>query len=377
MSRKSFSRLTKEQQQLLLGTMLGDGHVTARSPRYSSNHGWIPRRYNWTKYHLLSEFVTTPPRRQKNGGFGKWLCRFNTRTGQAFTYLLNLCYAVHPTVTYKNGQPKRIKTITNKWLKLIDDAGFWETMAWWIGDDGSLLVDAMVLNTQGFTHADVTLLQNWLASHGIAANIGKVRNRKRNKTYLVLKLTADATRYVCENVLPHIPKCMTYKVTLSPTSRQTACFECGAPIQTKKAYAPAKLARLRRFCSEECRHTGRLHVQHRYAETHREQKNQAAREAYYANLETARARARVHTAAYLEKHRDAHNLRRRVARAKKIAARQPLVIPCERCQQPWTQPHPNSRYCPTCKPIVVHENKTRSALAHPRSSKSNMPVSGT
>lgn len=377
MSRKSFKELTKEQQQLLLGTLLGDGHISAKSPHYQSKHGWIQRRYNWTKYHLLSEFASRPPKKQKNGGFGKWLCVWTTLTAPAFAYLLNLCYRKHPTEKYKDGRPKRIKTLNPSWLRLIDAAGFWETLAWWIGDDGSLSGQHLTFHTQGFTYDDVELLRDWLAEHAIAANINEILNRKRNKTYFVLRLTADATRYVCENVAPHMPGCMAYKVTLSPTFRQTACFGCGSPILTKKAHSPEKMAKLRIYCSPECRHQAITETKQKYRETHRKQLQEANRERYYANLDAERARARKNTAKYLETNRDAHNQRRREARAKRIAARKPRIVPCARCQQPWTQPHPNSRYCPTCKPIVVHETKTRSALLHPRSSKSNMQASGT
>ena len=104
---------TEPQLQMLLGTLLGDGHlkrsgrITKQTAIYISQHGWCQHKYNVTKHQALPEHETHQPGKKKNLGYGDW-------SSVWYTKALTKLHALY-SLTYPDGHKK----VTPEWLNLI------------------------------------------------------------------------------------------------------------------------------------------------------------------------------------------------------------------------------------------------------------------
>lgn len=213
--------LSTRAEQMVLGTLLGDGSMcwtNAKYGRYRINHGAIQAEYCRSKAKLLEIYVNTPPQIKPNGGWGKEICTFSTVTSPAFEYLRTLCY--HPSPD----DGRLVKWVTPQWLAKLT----WEGIAWWYQDDGTLQKSTrtVVFCTHSFPESQVRLLARMLTDYGAPAKARPVL--KGQKMYWVVYLTAAGTRVFMEKVRPYMHPTMFYKLT-DPLPIQNCQF-CGAKI---------------------------------------------------------------------------------------------------------------------------------------------------
>jgi len=356
------------QEQLLLGTLLGDGSMrfTSRHAAFASLHGWKQHAYNQVKGRILSEFVTEPPKRMKNAGYGKWCSRFSTRSSQVFEPIVALCYRPHPTRCYaRTGRPIMVKTVNPAWLARIDQIGFLEAIAWWYMDDGSrqgpISSPSITWNTQGFTESENELLAEWLTNHGYASVVRPVRSRRYNTAYHVVATHVEPAVRLLRQLEPFIVPTMAYKTMMARVDTQI-CTYCQQEFELTvgQIKSPDKQP-VNPCCSRpECQAQRHRDTCDRYISQpgKRDEYNCRHREAYAAGGDAARTAAAEYACKYRKENR-AKYLHYRWKRRQQQAAARPDPI-CQRCQQAFKKAGPKaSQYCPACRVIVTKEIKRR------------------
>lgn len=336
---------------MLLGTMLGDAGIyrTAKTARYISRHGWVQRDYNAAKYRVLHEFVRTPPRRQRNRGYGKWSSIWATLSVPVFNQYMSLCC------------PDGRKQVSEAWLSRLT----WEAVAWWYQDDGTLQQRAAVFNTQSFSQAEVEMLAAWLTRMGTPAEARQVRNRRRNKIYWVVRVSTAAAKLLFQHIRPWIVPSMMYKLDATIERGPIPCSWCGT-VFTRIGTAGAITAMPTDCCgSPQCERARGRANERRYRSRPgvTAAKNAKQRQRYHANLDASRAKARRQQAAYVEKNRDVVNARKRAKSRLKAAARAASPWVCRRCglTEPQGARDSKTKYCAACRVLVTQEIKQRSA----------------
>ena len=222
------AELSLRQTQMVLGTLLGDGCITrtTRYARYRGSHGWPQATYNWTKYTVLAEYVSSLPLKRKNDGYGTFLSVFATITHPAFDCWYDLTY------------PIGAKTVTPAWLEAIDRVGFLPCLGWWMGDDGSRAgtdwSPAFAMHTQGFSAAEVGLLAEWVTGHGYSASTTTVKNKRR--TYDIVLIGLEGALKLIDELPLHMPPSMRYKVAATARTGVMTCIFCRQEFSTTAKY---------------------------------------------------------------------------------------------------------------------------------------------
>lgn len=367
-SSKRSQRVTSERvHQMMLGTLLGDGAMafTIQNPTYSSNHSWKQHKYNCLKYQVLSRYTGTPPKKMKNGGYGKWSSYFRTLSQPAFIYYRDLCYR-KTNKLYSNGRNRYAKRVTRSWLEQIN----WEGIAWWIADDGSLqgtkTSPSMTMHTEGFSKKEVYLLASWLrVKKKVPCTVAESKSRKTpGKLLYTIRINLEGTLRLLQKTRKYAPHPMRYKWAIGPRVTTAVCEYCEQEFKLSRSQTkdPQKIAEKRLHCRRKaCIAARRKEVQDKYGETHREEINRKSSERYYADHERLREYHRQRTAAWLEKNRDKYNARRRARRAAAAKARPPRELICNGCGKtfPCTT-SANVKYCgPECKQIARKESQRK------------------
>lgn len=123
-------KLPHDQEQVVIGTILGDGHLGTKKGNINATlivvHKEKDKDYIWWKYKMLKDTGLTPnpPRLVEGRSFGKPYRSWRLES-RCCPYLTEL----HNTI-YKNGR----KTITHEILEKLDLLG----LAVWYQDDGSV-----------------------------------------------------------------------------------------------------------------------------------------------------------------------------------------------------------------------------------------------
>ena len=360
--------LTGSQTQMLLGTMLGDGSMSAKNknPLYRSQHSYKQHEYNLAKYQVLSEFVRTPPKKAKNYGYGDWSSLWATLTAPALWPIADLC--LHEDK----------KLVTQRWLDQLT----WEGVAWWYQDDGSLSKGhSITFHTQGFSKLEVELLASWLTQNGIPAKVLPVKSRhKSDRTYWVISLSVAATYVLAEKIQPFIVPSMQYKIGLPERQALIMCAICGEEFlpssnhsakynSAAKAVCPARSCKLKNH---------RTNCEKSLTPERRIIRNQKHRDAYIAGGNELKAKCAEHTRQYRLRHPEAAAASKKKCRDKQREQQQQSVWTCQRCQlqEPKGTKDAKTKYCPACRVIVTKEIKDRNRypLGHPKLSRSHGPV---
>lgn len=346
------STLTSGQEQMLLGTMLGDGSMDTRdkNPRYHSQHGWVQNDYNCRKYRVLSEFVRTPPAKQKNGGYGEWRSCWHTLTSPALWPTASLC--LH----------KGKKRVTQAWLDRLT----WEGVAWWYQDDGSLSGRTATFHTEGFSQGEVELLARDLRRRGLAATVlPRASRHNPDKTYYLIALSTASTYLLAQEIAPYVCPEMQYKLDL-PERIPLTCHWCGGSFEPPEGSTKARYVepKARVCCGEpDCRKRQRQAAVSKYDSVpeNRIKKNEQTRQHYHGDLASQRERGRVKAAAA----RAADPAPARAAKARYLVKQQDLRrrMPwtCQRCglSEPRGDRPSKTQYCPACREVVTREVKQR------------------
>jgi len=196
--------LSPRQEQIIIGTLLGDGnlfsHPRAKDWRFRTVSRFQDREYlrwKWRELRSTGLFPNSPPIRvQKKGPC--W--RLYSLQHSIFTEYRKLFY------------PGGKKVISPKVLELLDDLG----LAVWYQDDGSFPSKdgkkggRLSLSTESFLLKEVELVRDWIFNkYGISFHISCAPSRG-SKPVMWLYNRGDVSRFL-DIVGPYIVPCMSRK----------------------------------------------------------------------------------------------------------------------------------------------------------------------
>ncbi|MEO8637697.1 MAG: LAGLIDADG endonuclease [Candidatus Taylorbacteria bacterium] len=187
---KSLS-FTKRQQEIIVGSLLGDGHLVKTTCGYAFrvNHSIKQKEYVDWKYRELKIFTNSSPAvyEKENSYYFKCVSHSYFDEMRKKFYL------------------DRKKILPNEIGKLLTPLA----LAVWIMDDGSKEGNQLRLNTQSFSlDENIRLIKILEATLGISATINRDKNRFR------LRIRDQSMLLLKQNVLPHIISSMQYKFSL-------------------------------------------------------------------------------------------------------------------------------------------------------------------
>ena len=200
--------LTYQQEQLILGSLLGDASLTYRRDNYDFQVGQCleQREYLEHKANILNTNVSSYIKGDGSFSAGKVFYKTNYNNKYELEKVYETCFL------------NRRKTVNSRWVEKLDALG----IAYWFMDDGSSYVykdDGAIggeVATCSFSRSEIELLQNKLASFNIKTTINKHKSVYKGKVKYFLKLrlsqnSIDEFMDLIEPTVLSIP-CMTYKI---------------------------------------------------------------------------------------------------------------------------------------------------------------------
>jgi len=208
-------KLNQQQQDLLIGTLLGDGNLQSetkgRTWRYRALHQAEHKEYLLHKYDVVKTLCSSPPiydeifdqRSQKTDK--RWY--FNTQVNESLRLYGNLFYTLDPkTFLLVKDVPEKIELFLTP-----------KAVAYWYMDDGALKwlgkSNAMRISTESFSEEGVNRLQKALKKlYGIETN----KVRKTNQNVFIgyrIGINEQNSANFRELIKPHLIDCMKYKVS--------------------------------------------------------------------------------------------------------------------------------------------------------------------
>lgn len=195
--------LTKRQKEILIGLLLGDGHVeqlyTLALGRLKVEHSNVQKEYVDWLYNEFKPWIRMKPRERTIISFGKVQQRYEFCT-YGHTILGDFQERF-----YRNRKKLVPNNIANDITPL--------SLAVWYMDDGSIKSKrhkGVFLNTQGFTEADVSKLQKILKhKFGIESITRREKNGKQ------IYLGGHAGEEFCKLIYPYVIPSMRYKIPQS------------------------------------------------------------------------------------------------------------------------------------------------------------------
>lgn len=211
--------LTTIEEQVILGTLLGDGSCSYYQEQDKSRdkgirfcHSKKQEEYVKFKASLL----------QRLGGQVKNIVSLNSYGAEKTIYQsfvnpgISLCY----NIAYKNYH----KEISYEWLQRLGWLGF----AIWYMDDGSLQTgcknNSIHLHTEGFTKDEVELICKFYSDKGYKSYV------QHYKKYYIINFSTEASELIWREIRKFIPECMQYKLP----ERHRGFFEKIVDTETPK-----------------------------------------------------------------------------------------------------------------------------------------------
>jgi hypothetical protein len=185
--------LSKLQHQVLIGTLLGDGHLERNGHyvRLKIDHSHKQQSYVRWKYQVFNNLVTSPPKKIEV---------FDNRTQKIYrhsrfaTQSLKVFekYYHHFYSTGKKSLPEQIDRLLISSLSL----------AVWYMDDGARRTDcrALRIHTNSFSLSEQKALQNILSTK---FNIKTTIHKAGSNSY-VLYIPAKEAQSFCSLIEPHV-----------------------------------------------------------------------------------------------------------------------------------------------------------------------------
>ena len=193
-------KLTKIQQEVLVGTLLGDSHLsnhkTGVNFRLMIQHGLSQRAYTDWLYSVFQPWVLTPPKVKDQVVNGKLYKKywFNTISHVRLRFFAQQFYCC--------GQ-QTVPKLIHRWLTPLG-------LAVWFMDDGSIKSNhhrALIINTQCYSDPDLHRLQKTLlGKFGIATSL---RKQKEGKQIYIL---SSSVQEFVNIIRPYIIPEMEYKL---------------------------------------------------------------------------------------------------------------------------------------------------------------------
>jgi hypothetical protein len=202
---KASLSLTPRQQELIIGSLLGDGTMRigkgGRNANFKVEHGLVQKELVEWKYQELKTLVFTGPRLsfryRENGEKYPKSWWFRTIRHPEITAIYDQFYIGE---RYRTGK-KIIPSSINKWLSPL-------AFATWIMDDGNYSQKSLNISTYSFSLEDIKILQHTLRSL-YALDTGYYRDR--DKGYR-MRLNRKETEKCIQIISPHIIPSMVYKI---------------------------------------------------------------------------------------------------------------------------------------------------------------------
>ncbi len=192
--------LNKKQREILIGLLLGDGHLeklyTSTLSRLKIEHSYIQKDYVDWLYKEFKNWVRTKPKIRKMKRWGKMgkNYRFSTYGHKLLGEFRTRFY---------NGKEK---IVPNNLEKDITSLG----LAIWFMDDGSIKSinhKGIFLNTQGFKESSIIILQKMLES-----KFKITSTTRKDKNGSQIYLGGEAGERFIALIKPHIISSMEYKI---------------------------------------------------------------------------------------------------------------------------------------------------------------------
>lgn len=209
--------LTEKQRQLILGSLMGDMSILypnskSRYPRVTVRQSSVQADYVRWKYSLLKNLVGSPPRFEKNAGWGSENVAFSTRSLPCLIPIYDLV---------KIGKETRF---SDAWLSEVNSS---IALAAWYMDDGTLSPNknrdyqkvyghTIRVSLGDSTRGEMECVVRWMdrvwgiSVHG---NIyQKKASNRRPEASVSIHKSADIDAFL-DIVRPHVVPCLKYKVT--------------------------------------------------------------------------------------------------------------------------------------------------------------------
>ena len=196
--------LSKRQKEILIGTILGDGHLekNGQGVRLRVDHGMAQSDYLFWKHQEFKDFATNQPRIIK--AFHKKENKYYER--MHFSTYSNGLFAEWRDLFYRD----RVKIVPRNIAKILVSP---LSLAVWFMDDGYKKNDcnALRINTDLFSLEEQKVLINCLQENfGVDSTI-----HKKGKTYNIY-IPERAAHKFCELIRPYFIDSLLYKVSLTP-----------------------------------------------------------------------------------------------------------------------------------------------------------------
>ena len=196
-------KLTKIQREILIGTLLGDGHLETknqgRTYRLKIEHSYNQKDYIQWLYKLFQDWVRTPPVIRSRSVTFRTETKEYKRVG--FATLSSGSLRFYAQQFYQNGK-KVVPKLIRHWLSP-------RALAVWYMDDGSIKSKqhkTVLLNTHSFSDADLKRLQHALENrYGIKTSIRVQKDGKQ------LYFLAETVEIFLNLIEPHVIPSMRYK----------------------------------------------------------------------------------------------------------------------------------------------------------------------
>jgi len=202
-SYKKTLKLSDLQKEVLIGLLMGDGHLESRDGRIyrlKIEHSYLQKEYVDWLYDIFKEWVLTPPQEkiQSLSGVQYKKFWFSTVSYGAFRFYGQQFY---------REKKKILPKLIHKWLSPL-------AIAVWFMDDGSIKSNrhrALILNTQSFSISELQRLIRFLKEkYGIEMKPRK-QSRKSIEIYQLITV-GDTVEKLVQVIEPYILPSMRYKL---------------------------------------------------------------------------------------------------------------------------------------------------------------------
>lgn len=197
-------RLTDEQREILIGTMLGDGHLETqnkgRTYRLKIEHSIQQKLYVDWFFQMFQEWVQTAPVVRSREVVFRGIKKSYERIGFA-TFSAGQ-FRFYAKLFYQAGK-KVVPKLIHRWLTP-------RALAVWYMDDGSIKSNqhrTVFLNTQGFSELEIKRLQRALEErYGIKSAIRIQKDGRQ------IYLLAETVEIFLKLIEPFVIPSMRYKL---------------------------------------------------------------------------------------------------------------------------------------------------------------------
>ena len=216
--------LTKTQRDLIIGMLLGDGHLESqdkgRTYRLKVEHSIVQKNYVDWLYKEFSKWTGQPPKERIKNSFGKEKASygFNTYSSGSLRFYGQQFY---------QGNKKVIPKLIKKLLSPL-------AIAVWFMDDGSFKSThhrTYIIHTLGYAKDELEIIREAFIKFGITIGIHKQYNKWRIYIY------SDSAQAFKQLIEPYIIPSMRYKLGnefVSPDRRNKLGNEFVSPDRRYK-----------------------------------------------------------------------------------------------------------------------------------------------